>query len=337
MRFPERGSFLKKTVVFSLIFVLALLTGCEKQGAGSVRATYLDLFDTVTTLTVYAAGEADVSRIVQDSYARLNDVFDAYAPHEGVDGLYQLNRAGGEWTAVDADLLNLILLCRSWREVAPELDVTRGALFELWRAFRDGERDLPTYDELSAAYAHGGWENVEIDEAGSRARILDPEMRIDLGAVAKGYSAGKLAEALEAAGFDSYIIDAGGNVVTGARKDPFVIGVTNPRGDGLVLKLSMENMAAVTSGDYQRYRELNGVRYHHIIDTATLYPADHGIAQVTVISTDSAYADFLSTTIFLMDYDAGRAFADENGLSVVWVTDGGEILTTDGAQQMVVN
>ncbi len=337
MRFPERGSFLKKAVVFPLIFLLALLAGCEKQSAQSVQETYLDLFDTVTTLTVYAADEADVSRIVEDRYARLNDVFDAYAPHEGIDGLYQLNGAGGEWANVDPDLLNLILLCRSWRDIAPELDVTRGALFEIWRAFRDGERDLPADEELSAAYAHGGWENVEIDEAGSRVRLLDPDMRIDLGAVAKGYSAGKLAEALEAAGYDSYIIDAGGNVVTGARENPFVIGVTNPRGDGLVLKLSMENMAAVTSGDYQRYRELDGVRYHHIIDTATLFPADHGIAQVTVISPDSAYADFLSTTIFLMDYDAGRAFADENGLSVIWVTDGGEVLATDGAQQMAVN
>ena len=317
--------------------MLTLLAGCENQSAQSVRETYLDLFDTVTTLTVYAADEADVSQIAQDSYARLNDVFDAYAPHEGVDGLYQLNSADGEWATVDADLMNLLLLCRSWRDRAPELDVTRGALFELWRAFRDGERGLPTYDELAAAYAHGGWENVEIDEAGLRARLLDPEMRLDLGAVAKGYSAGKLAEALEAAGYESYIIDAGGNVVTGAREDPFVIGVTNPRGDGLVLKLSMEHRAAVTSGDYQRYRELDGVRYHHIIDTATLYPADHGIAQVTVVSPDSAYADFLSTTIFLMDYEAGRAFADEKGLCVVWVTTGGEILMTDSARRMVVD
>ena len=334
---PERGFFLRKTLGFLLIFALTLLSSCEKNSAESVRQTYLDLFDTVSSVTVYSADEADVSKIVRNTYARLNDVFDAYAPHDGVEGLYRLNGAGGAWVCVDANLLDLLVLCKEYTQISPELDVTRGALFEIWRAFRDGERDLPTGDELSEAYAHGGWENVEIDLGGSRVRLLDPLIRLDLGAVAKGYSAGKLAEAFEAAGSFRYIIDAGGNVVTGEREKPFVIGITNPRGDGLVLKLSMEHMAAVSSGDYQRYREYEGKRYHHIIDTSTLYPVDDGIAQVTVIAPDSAYADFLSTTIFLMDYDAGRAFADENGLCVVWVMDDGEIRLTSGAQEMAVN
>ncbi len=318
-----------------MMITLLPLTGCE-QAAQSAKETYYDLFDTATTVTVYTADEDAVSQIVANTYARLNDVFDAYAPHEGIDGLYALNNAGGEWVSLDSDLLALIILCRDNRAVAPELDITRGVLFEIWRAFRDGERDLPTTEELSAAYAHGGWEKVEIDPSQSRARLLDPEMRIDLGAVAKGYSAGQLAKALEAAGYPSYIIDAGGNVVTGARENPFVIGITNPRGTGLVLKLSMEHMAAVSSGDYQRYRDYEGKRYHHIIDTTTLYPADNGIAQVTIINADSAYADFLSTTLFLMDYDTGRAFAEENGLPVVWVMDDGTIQMTDAAHEMAV-
>ncbi len=333
----ERGFHLRKAIALLLIFSLSFLAGCGKRNAESVKRTYLDLFDTVTAVTVYDADEDDVSQIVSDTYARLNSVFDAYAPHEGVNGLYRLNAADGEWVPVDANLLDLLLLCRSWRDISGELDVTRGALFELWRAFREGERTLPTREELSEALSHGGWENVEIDEAGSRVRLLDPAMRIDVGAVAKGYSAGKLAEAFEAAGYSSYIIDAGGNVVSGEREKPFVIGITNPRGEGLVLKLSMEDMAAVSSGDYQRYREYEGKRYHHIIDVETLYPAEYGIAQVTVVAPDSAVADFFSTTIFLMDYEAGRAFADENGLSVVWVMDDGELRTTGGAREMVVN
>jgi thiamine biosynthesis lipoprotein len=126
-------------------------------------------------------------------------------------------------------------------------------------------------------------------------------------------------------------------VVAGEREKPFVIGVKNPRADGLILKLSMKDMAAVSSGDYQRLREYEGKRYHHIIDIGTLYPADYGIAQVTLIVPDSAFADFLSTTIFLMDYDTGRAFAEENGHSVVWVMDDGEIRMTDVAKGMAVN
>lgn len=332
----ERGLCVRKIIGFMLIIALSLLTGCTDKNPKSVKMTYLDLFDTVTLVTVYEADEADVAKIVQETYERLNDVFDAYAPHDGIDGLYRLNNAEGEWTSVDADLLNLLLLCKTWHAAMPQLDITRGALYDLWRTFREDAGDLPTADELAKAATHGGWENVEIDAANARVRLNDPLMRIDLGAVAKGYAAGQLATAFSDAGFTSFLIDAGGNVVTGARAKPFVIGVTNPRGDGLVLKLSMQNMAAVSSGDYQRYRDYEGVRYHHIIDIATLYPADHDIAQVTVVLADSGYADFLSTTIFLMDYDTGRAFADENGLAVVWVTDDGEIRMTDSAREMVV-
>lgn len=327
---------MKKIAVTLLILAMALVVGCQKPSAEPVKQTYLDLFDTVTAVTVYGADGAKVAKIVENSYARLHAVFDAYAPHENVRGLYALNNAAGEWAVVEPELLDLLVLCRELSAVSPLLDVTQGALFDLWRGFRDGERDLPAAAELNAAAAHGGWENVEIDPAQSKVRLRDPGMRIDLGAVAKGYAAGKLGAALEAAGHRSYIIDAGGNVVTGVREKPFIVGVTNPRGDGLVLRLAMVNLSAVSSGDYQRYRMYEGRRYHHIVDVETRYPADQGIAQVTVLTEDSAYADFLSTTLFLMDYGAGRAFSDENGLSVIWIMDDGEIRMTDGAREMAV-
>lgn len=331
---------MKRTLCLLLALAAALLSGCADKTAAQAEkttVTYYDYFDTVTSVSVYGASEVQINKIVDGTFGRLHAVFDAYAPHDGISGLYALNHAGGEWVTVEPELMTLIDLCATWRGEAPELDITYGALFELWRAFRDGERELPTEEELRAASAHSGWENVEIDRAGGRVRLDDPEMSLDLGAVAKGYASGILGKAIADAGYESYLVDAGGNVMTGAREKPFVIGVTNPRGDGILMKLSMENMAAVTSGDYQRYREYEGVRYHHLIDVSTLYPANNGTIQVTVLNTDSGYADFLSTTLFIMNYEEARAFADGHGIEAIWVMADGTTHMTDGARGMVVD
>ncbi|MGI6240240.1 MAG: FAD:protein FMN transferase [Christensenellales bacterium] len=319
------------------IVALIALAGCTPKNAEPVKFSSFDYFDTVTDVTVYGADEAEIARIYHAVYGRLHHVFDAFYPHTGVNGVYQLNRAGGEWAAVEPELLDLLLLCRDWQEVADATDVTQGALFRLWHAFRSEGGDLPTDAALEEAARHGGWALVEIDEENARVRLNDPNAALDLGAVAKGYAAGKLGEAIEGAGYQTYIIDAGGNVVAGYRERPFVVGVTDPINGGMLMRLSMNNLAAVTSGDYQRYREYEGVRYHHIVDTKTLRPADTGIRQVTVIHADSGFADYLSTSLFLMDYESGRAFCEDQGIDAIWLLEGGAVEMTEGARGLAVD
>jgi thiamine biosynthesis lipoprotein len=160
--------------------------------------------------------------------------------------------------------------------------------------------------------------------------FADPEMSLDVGAIAKGYTAERIAEALSDAGFTSITLNLGGNVrVIGEKPngEGWTTGVENPhvQGGEYIHKTTLTDGSAVTSGDYQRYYEVDGVRYHHIIDKDTLMPAAH-FSSVTVYTRDSGLADALSTALFNMTYDEGAALVNTlDGVKVVWAFPNGEI------------
>ena len=120
-------------------------------------------------------------------------------------------------------------------------------------------------------------------------------------------------------------------MILGAHPDgtPFSTVIRNPRGDGYATTVSLSDTSFVTSGDYERYVTLNGVRYHHIIDKDTLTPATR-FSSVSVMVSDSGVGDALSTALFCMPYEAGRALAERFGAEVLWITPEGEILRTEG-------
>ena len=164
---------------------------------------------------------------------------------------------------------------------------------------------------------------MEIQPAAGTVRLKDPDMSLDLGAVAKGYAAGKVAREL---GEENLLIDAGGNIVAlgrpGDGRAAWDIGVSNPEG-GTLCVVPISNGCAVTSGGSLRYFTVDGVSYHHIIDPDTLYPADL-YQQVTVFCTDSALADWLSTSAFLLEYESSRALVESVGAQGIWILpDGG--------------
>lgn len=146
-----------------------------------------------------------------------------------------------------------------------------------------------------------------------------------MGAIAKGYATKRLAETLKEAGVTSALLSLGGNVETiGTKADgkPWRVGVQNPDTSAAkaylhVLKLT--DTCLVTSGTYQRYYEVDGVRYHHIIDPDTLMP-ENTYDSVTILCSDSARADALSTAVFNMDPETGMAFVEaQDGVEALWV------------------
>lgn len=334
--------------------LLGLLSGCagERGGESSptpsaearltrYEVTYLDLFDTVTVLKGYAGSQEEFGAVSRDLYDRLllyHRLCDIYNDYPGVNNLKTVNdSAGGEPVTVDRELFDLLLFCRDLSGLTSgTVDVTLGPVLALWHEKREeGIADpdhaaLPDEDALKEAYTHVGWDGVELDEAASTVRLTDPAARLDVGAVAKGYAVERLAELAP----PGYLISVGGNVrATGPKPDgsDWVVGVQDPDGGSsdFLHTVSLTSGSVVTSGDYQRYYTVDGVRYHHIIDPATLYPSVRWRG-VTILCKDSGLADGLSTALFILDREEGEALVRRMGAEALWAAADGSLFYTDG-------
>jgi thiamine biosynthesis lipoprotein len=202
-----------------------------------------------------------------------------------------------------------------------------GPLVKLWGIGSDSQR-IPAEEEIAEALSLINWRDVVIDEGAGTVFLRHAGMRLDLGAIAKGYAADEAARIIAEAGLERGLIDLGGNIlVYGVKEDgsPWRVGIQNPAGGrGAYFGIAeVTGKTLVTSGVYERFFESGGRRYHHILSTRTGYPVDSGLLSVTVISDSSMDADALSTTLFALGYDEGRSLAEsmENTEAIFVFTD----------------
>lgn len=304
------------------------------------EASFLELFDTVTTVVGYGETEEDFLREVESLKARLevyHQLYDIYGEYDGISNLKTINdNAGIAPVKVDSRIIDLLEFSRELYEVTGgKVNVAMGSVLSLWHDSREaGIQDpenaaLPDPAALEEARKHCGFENVVIDRAASTVYITDPMQSLDVGAVAKGY-------ALEQACRDMtvpMIVSMGGNVRTVAPKpdgSDWVVGIQDPQGgESYLHTLYVGKGAVVTSGDYQRYYTVDGVRYHHIIDPETGYPVNRYRA-VTILCPDSGLADGLSTALFTMTREEGQALLETYGAEAMWVLPDGTMMYSAG-------
>lgn len=235
---------------------------------------------------------------------------------------------------VDGDIIRLLLECREFYDATGgKVNVAMGGVLALWHDARTAGFDdpanarLPDRAALENAAAHMDFDAVIIDEDASTVFISDPETRLDVGAVAKGWSAQRAAENAPA----GLLISVGGNVcATGPKTeggDPWVVGIQNPDGGDYLHTVCVTGGSVVTSGDYQRTYLVDGESYHHIIDPETLMPSRYW-RSVTVVCADSGIADALSTALFLLPQDEGQTLLSRYNAVAMWVdADGGEFFS----------
>ncbi len=340
---------MKKITALCLVLLLALTSGCESAPVpknNRYQAQFLTLFDTVTTIVGYGDSEAQFLDFAEQVRSRLeayHQLYDIYNDYEGLNNVKTINdNAGVGPVAVDRRIIDLLLFARDLCENTDgKFNVALGAVLGIWHEYREAGLDdpenaeLPTMDLLTEASRHTDIRDVVIDEAASTVYLKDPEMRLDVGAVAKGYALEQVALYLEDQGTKSLLISVGGNIraigeklVPGANGDTrWTIGVQNPdKSSDLteIFTVLIKGLSVVSSGIYERYYTVNGARYHHIIDPGTLMPAAY-FAQVTVLCRDSGLGDALSTAVFNMPLGEGRRLIDSlEGVEAAWVMkDGG--------------
>lgn len=358
---------LKKLVLSLLsLSMMMIMTGCSKKY--ELMSHYITgPFDTITTYMSYVSSEEEFNEqcdYIEEQLNYYDQLFDKYNTYNGMNNLKTINdNAGKKAIEVDQPLIDLLnLSIERNRKISSKVNIAFGSVINIWHDYReeaeshDGVGTVPSDEELENANQHTSIDSIEIDEKKKTVYINDALASIDVGATAKGYAIELIKDGLIEMGVDNFLLSGGGNVAShGQRKiqkegefylddcaDKFCVGIESPQDGNYAASaddpdseneavLVVQGESIVTSGDYQRfYQDVNGVRYHHLIDPETLYPAVH-FRSVSIITEDSGLADFLSSAVFLMEYEEGLKLVNSlDGVEAIWLLEDGKIKMSDG-------
>lgn len=304
--------------------------------------TQISLLATVDSQEIFD----EYFEITKDEFWKYNQLFDKYNDYEGINNIKTINdNAGVEGVAVDPLIIEMLLLAQEYSEISDGyFDVTMGAVLEIWHDYReeglllnanDEPGKIPSMDILEEANQYTGWEFVEIDETNNTVYLTHPRVRLDVGAIAKGYATELVALTLEEEGLKHAVVSGGGNIRSIGSKAsgaPWNIGVEKPAdvltNNNIEIFSFTENISIVTSGDYQRYYYAeNEQRMSHLINPKTLMP-ESDFRSVTILTPNSSEADALSTAVYMMSYEEALAFLErynaaypDRKIDILWIAD----------------
>ena len=339
-------------------------------GTGTVNST---LFNTVSEIYTYAgdtSAEFDANcEEVWSILAEYHKLFDIYYEYSGTNNLCTLNKnAGGDALEVSPKLIDFLKYAKELYVLTDgEMNIMMGAVLSLWHDAREYGTQIPSEEALHEASKHISFDSLEIDEEKNTVRIKDPNARIDVGALGKGYATEIAAQYLEAKGVTSYVLNIGGNLrIIGTKPNgsSWGTGIKNPKFynpssstclydwmhkdkdknnvcdvcnvSKFVKQITISDISCVTSGDYERYMTVGGKNYHHIIDKDTLMPAEY-FSSVTILTKNSGLADALSTALFCMSYEEGLALVEKiGGVEVLWVYHDNSTKMTKGFEALLI-
>lgn len=249
----------------------------------------------------------------------------------------EINHAAGRVpVAVSAPVFELIRCALAASLVKDScFNLAIGPLVKRWRIGFKGD-SVPPAADIAALLPRTRPEQVILDETAGTVFLTQPDMEIDLGAIAKGFIADRVRDYLMSQGVEQALINLGGNVQTlGSPPGGWTVGLKKPFGeaDALVGAITVENKSVVTSGVYERYFTQDGRRYHHILDPRTGYPLDNELDSVTIISTDSLDGDIWTTLIYGMGVEKGCAvLRHQPGIEAIFVTKQREVIFSSASQ-----
>lgn len=311
-----------------LFLAIAPLNGCSNQEPVSKTGFY---FDTVITITLY---DKNQENLLDDCFAmadRYEHLFSATLPDSDIS---RINAAKGEPVEVSDETIELLEKAITYGDLSEgRFDITIGALSSLWN-FSENTGIIPNQVDIDQALQTVDYHGIQID--GNTVTITNPDTRIDLGGIAKGYIADRMKEYLCEQGVSSGMINLGGNVlVIGSKTDgaAYTIGIQEPFADTgtAIASLKITNQSLVSSGVYERYFQLDNQLYHHILDPNTGYPYANDLLGVSILCDSSVDGDALSTTAFSMGLSEGMNFIESlPDTEAIFITQDYVIHTTSG-------
>lgn len=338
-----------------MLCAFCLLTGCQKvQELTRYEAQFLTLFDTVTTIVGFAEDEKtfkDEVQKVHDELEVYHELYNIYDEFPGVINLKTVNEnAGKEPIKVDKKIMDMLEMgIEMYDKTNGKVNIAYGSVLTIWHDYRTKGLDdpdhakLPPMDKLLEAEKHTDISKVILDKEASTVYLEDPEMSLDVGALGKGYAAQKIGEYAKEVGLNSTLISVGGNIVAVGVKDDgrrWKAGIQNPdmsSEERYVKKIEVENESLVTSGNYQRYYVVDGKEYNHIINPDTLMPAVY-FASVSVLNPHSGMADAISTALYNMPLEEGKALVESlPDTEAFWIENDGTQTFSKHFKDKIVN
>ncbi len=325
-----------KKRILALCLALALLTGCGGAKAPEKKSAVGFYFDTVITLSAFTDDDS-VLKEALDECARYEKLFSRTVSGSDV---WRINEESGP-VDVSAETVKMLTTGLDVSEASGgAFDPTIEPESSLWD-FSGETTVLPDAEKLKEAAGRVDYRRLVVD--GNTVTLPD-DMGLDLGGVAKGYIADRLTEFLRDRGIASALINLGGNVVTIGRRatddQPWVVGIQDPKAESGVNKLTLrgESLSVVTSGNYERYFILDGIRYHHLLDPRTGWPVNAGLDSVTILSKSSAIGDALSTAAYILGEEKGLELIKQyEGVDAIFIRTDGTVGMTDGAKALIVD
>ncbi|MDD2365740.1 MAG: FAD:protein FMN transferase [Desulfuromonadaceae bacterium] len=298
------------------------------------------LMDTLISIKVYGSDSEALKEAVASAYSemhRIASLTDAFpkigTPEYRESDACRINQqAGVAPVVVDKDTFKILKMAKHYSELSEgAFDVTVGPLMDLW-GFGGKNPHIPSPESIKSALSLVNSRDLILNEQERTAFLAKRGMKLDLGAIAKGYATEKAIQSLKASGISKALIDAGGNIRVLGRNlhgTQWRIGIKDPRKQNAVVAiLQLEDSSAVTSGDYYRFFEVDGKRYHHIIDPRSGYPAGENMT-VTTLTADAALADVLSTLFFVLPPEKAVQMAENlDGVDLFLITDKRRIMHT---------
>ncbi len=329
-----------RVIAAALIILAAVLPGCSflrRTPTAKPRERVEFMMDTMVRITWFDTADDGA---VDQAFAAIEAVEAKMSAHLEDSEVAKINAmAGVAPVRVSSDTLATIQIGLDVGKLSGgAFDITIKPLVDLWGIGKK-ETYVPSDDEIARARALVDYRKVRVDAARSEVMLENPGMGIDLGGVAKGYAVDAAAQVLRECGVKHALINAGGDVYVIGDKPggvPWRIGVQHPRkSEEFIAVAELTDTAAVSSGDYQRYVEFGGQRFHHIIDPRLGRPSA-GLVSTTVLHPSAAWADALSTAVFVLGPEHGMALANAvAGAEALVVTPDGKVMQTGGLQRLV--
>lgn len=332
----------KKTIP-CILLILAVLLGCTaaiklrpRSPQPVSRSDFL--LNTFVTITLY---DTDDEALLDSCIKLCREYENRFSKTISTSEIYQMNHRAPEENVflLSQDTEALIRTGLNYSRLSNgAFDLTIEPLSTLWN-FSSGQAIVPPEEQIAYAAEKVDYRRLQLTE--HTLTFLSPDTTLDLGSIAKGFIADRLKEFLVSRGVNSAIINLGGNVLCiGGKPDgsPFLIGLQMPFEDHntTFANLEIRGLSVVSSGVYERHFVIDGVNYHHLLNPKTGYPYENGLISVTIVSSDSADGDALSTTCFSMGLEKGMELVNSlDGVYAFFMTEDKEVHYSEGARELL--